>query len=166
MNLFPAFLHNGVLITGPTAVGTTGQSLTYDAAGCVWADVPGRYSAENRGTTTLQAGCPVTPFISGVGYIAAQADSPNNRAVGLLQSSVGPNFAEFVQTIGVLRLSNWTAVVGTTTLVVGGRYFLSTTTAGMMTLIVPTGVGKLSQLVGEAVSPQELKLSDLSCFVL
>lgn len=116
------------------------------------------FQAENKAGSSIPAGCVVAKHASGSGIIKAQAGAPALVAVGLTTSSrmateVGP-----VLTDGVLELSDWTNVVGSTLLAPNAAYYLSLT-PGMLTQTMPSGAGRIAQFVGKALSPTALDIS-------
>lgn len=154
------------IVSTSASIVSVGQQGPPGLPGAIGVGPSAGYSAENRSGVSLPAGCPVTPYSpGGVGFIAANASSAQTRSVGLLASSVGPGFAAVVQTSGVMALSDWTAIVGTVSLVVGARYFLDST-PGRLTTTSRSVAGQLFQQVGEAVLPGSMLINNSICIIL
>lgn len=90
----------------------------------------------------------------------AQASAIGTKDVlGLAITAIAAASSGIVQCNGivVLTTAQWDAVAGTTGgLVFNTRYFLSPTTAGLMTGTVPTTVGQYVAYVGRALSTTEM----------
>lgn len=112
-------------------------------------------TVEGETDDTLVPGAAV--FAKSNGHFGlAQADSfPETRFAGISQLSTAPGFLATVVTTGPLELSagQWDVVTGQVGgLTSGIPYFLSTTVAGMLTTIAPSGTGLFSTKVGKAIS--------------
>lgn len=110
-------------------------------------------------TPVLIAGNAV--YTSGTDAVSkAQANATGTKDVlGLVLTAVAAGAAGVIQANGVVVLSTaqWDAVCGTTGgLVFNTRYFLSPTSAGLMTSAVPTTVGQYVAYVGRALSTTEM----------
>ena len=116
------------------------------------------FDAENKSGGTLAAGIAVATHSSGSGTVKAIATGFATMAVGLVAASTANAVSGAVQTTGPFTLGNWTAITGTTELTARGRYYLSATTAGMLTTTAPSTGGQVIQLVGVAISPSTLDL--------
>lgn len=100
-------------------------------------------------------------FTSGADAInKAQANSIGTKdTLGLATTAIAATAAGIVQCNGVVVLTTaqWDAVAGTTGgLVFNTRYFLSPTTAGLLTATVPTTVGQYVAYVGRGLSTTEM----------
>lgn len=117
----------------------------------------------NENAGALVIGTPV--YTSGSGEVdKAQADSyATSEILGLVKdASIPTTQPGMIQTDGVLVASTaqWDAVTGQTGgLTVGVVYFLSPTTAGMLTATAPSAVGQLVARVGKALSETELEIT-------
>jgi len=109
----------------------------------------------NAEAFSVQAGQPVK--LSGATDCAlAQADDYTNRAVGLAKVTTASGSTVTVLTVGVVELSDWTNVIGSTSLTTGDEYFLNPGAAGAITNIPPDTVGLVLQYLGRAVTAQKL----------
>lgn len=115
------------------------------------------FTAENKEVITLVKGTVVTQHVSGVGIVRADADTPSAYAVGLLGEDVPAAVSGIIICSGVLLLPDWTAITGAATLAAKGKYYLDTA-AGLLTTTPPNIGGKISQLVGVAISSVELEI--------
>lgn len=88
------------------------------------------------------------------GVKKALSDVEANFGYGLALTQAAITVSLTVVYSGVFSLADWTNVIGSTTLTVGGRYYLSDTVKGTLTLTAPT----LPQLVGVALSTTDLLL--------
>jgi len=114
-----------------------------------------------KASVNLYAGEPVAlVYDAGAVKLApATATADNLYAVplGLMVSDFtagSGSYPTFV-THGFLIVSNWTSVVGSATLSVGSRYYLSTT-AGQLTTTAPSGSGNVVVQVGVAVDTTKM----------
>ena len=109
----------------------------------------GTFSGVNADSGTIFDGMVIAAHASGI--MRADADDLTRCAVGLAR--IGAVIAGTVtgQTSGLLSLSDWSAVTGTTTLTPQAVYYVSAT-AGMLTTTAPTGSGKGVQVVGKALT--------------
>jgi len=116
------------------------------------------YQAENKDAGALSIGMAVATHSSGVGVVKARADSIATRCVGLSMTATNPTLTATIKTGGVLALANWTAITGSANLAANTVYFLSSTTAGLLTNTPTTTTGEFVQRIGTAVSPTELNI--------
>lgn len=110
-------------------------------------------------TPTLIAGNVV--YSSGADAVSkAQANASGTKEVlGLATTAITAAASGIVQVNGVLALTTaqWDAVAGTSGgLAFGAIYFLSPTTAGLLTTTVPSAVGQYVCEVGRGLSTTEL----------
>lgn len=110
-------------------------------------------TAENKDSVTILKGQPLRVHSSGVGVQRADCFSICRTFAGA-DTTVGA--AVPVRTTGVITLSDWTAVVGSSLLASGGIYFL-TVTAGMLSITPPTS--GIVQQVGRAISLNVMRIS-------
>ncbi len=136
----------------------TGQQVGNSIALTISSDL---YGAMNQSGINLPAGTPVA--LGSGGIIQANATDNTKPCVGLLPDSIIVGQQTQYQGNGPLTLPDWTSIVGTTSLTVGGFYALSTT-SGLLTLTpdLTAGVGRLLQYVGEGISAQTLKILPMS----
>lgn len=117
-------------------------------------------SATNANAGAITIGQPVYVSASGSVDLARANTSTTAKVVGLVRSSsVASGASGFVQTDGVLTNSDWTSVVGEASLTTGSDYFLSPTSAGMLTSSAPSTAGQYSVYVGRALSATDLEIS-------
>jgi hypothetical protein len=118
----------------------------------------GGASGSGESDATLTKGTPV--YIKGNGHIdSAKADaSGTSTVVGLLMSDVLATISGDFQADGNITLADWTAVIGAATLTIGSIYYLSATSAGMLTTTAPTAVGEYVCRVGMAISTTTLAI--------
>ena len=107
-----------------------------------------------HGYTTSNLGAPLY-LTAGNLYSLAKADAANTAEVIGLISSIN-NVNSFVMLIGDGVLTVNTAVSGGA-LVVGDAYFVSATTAGLITATEPSVIGNVSKPIGVAVSTTQLQ---------
>ncbi len=107
-----------------------------------------------HGYTTSNLGAPLY-LTAGNLYSLAKADAANTAEVIGLISSIN-NVNSFVMLIGDGVLTVNTAVSGGA-LVVGNAYFVSATTAGLITATEPSVIGNVSKPIGVAVSTTQLQ---------
>jgi len=116
------------------------------------------FESENKSGGTLAAGVAVATHSSGTGTVKAIATAFSTLAIGLVAASTANGVSGDVQTTGPFTLADWTAITGTAELVARGRYYLSASTAGLLTTTAPSTVGQILQLVGVAISPTTLDI--------
>ena len=92
---------------------------------------------------------------------AALADNvTTSGVVGLVaDASIADGANGYILTDGILVSTDWTAVVGATTLTAGAVYFLSETAEGELTTTVPTVPGSFVTRVGTAINTTTLEVS-------
>ena len=92
---------------------------------------------------------------------AALADNvTTSGVVGLVaDASIADGANGYMLTDGTLASTDWTAVVGATTLTAGSVYFLSDTAAGELTTTVPTAPGSFVTRVGTAINTTTLEVT-------
>lgn len=92
---------------------------------------------------------------------AALADDvTTSGVVGLVaDASIADGANGYILTDGTLVSTDWTAVVGATTLTPGSVYFLSDTAAGELTTTVPTAPGSFVARVGTAINTTTLEVT-------
>ncbi|MBW4692189.1 MAG: hypothetical protein KME27_10530 [Lyngbya sp. HA4199-MV5] len=96
-------------------------------------------------------------YLKANGHVAlAQADNALEAQVcGLCVTAAAIGFSATYQFGAVLELSNWTAIVGTSSLVVGQIYFLGLT-PGTLTTTPPIAGFVVS--IGQALTTQKLRI--------
>ena len=100
----------------------------------------------------ITAGMAVYMNVSG-DFCLAKADSTSTSSViGLAVSDVSSGNSASVISSGSMVLDDWTDVVGGAELTPGVIYYLSPTTAGLLTSTRPTGSGEVVAPVGIAES--------------
>ena len=117
----------------------------------------------NGEAASIVIGAPVYQFAAG-SVKKAQANAAGTAdLLGLVYDATISNGASgSICTDGVLSATTgqWDAVAGTTGgLIFGTRYFLSPTTAGLLTSTPPTTVGQLVVFIGTALSTTDLQVS-------
>ena len=142
----------------PLVVGTDGLPQQLQA-GDTLGSTSETGQVSQTATPTLLAGNVV--YSSGADSVSkAQANAIGTKDVlGLALAAISAAASGLVQCNGVVVLTTaqWDAVAGTTGgLVFNTRYFLSPTTAGLMTGTVPTTVGQYVAYVGRALSTTEM----------
>lgn len=116
------------------------------------------YSAENKEGFTILAGMACAVHSSGTGIIKASSADNTKIAIGLIRADTANTFSGLVQKSGLFTLSDWTSVIGASTLAAKTTYFLDPSTPGKLTATVPTTTGQTVQIVGTAVSTTTLDL--------
>lgn len=114
------------------------------------------FSSINGEGFTTQIGQPIKSSVNY--YYLAQGDSILNIAVAVASSDTGAGEIGTGIVSGPITRSDWTPVTGTTLLVPGASYFLTTNVHGSLTNIPPTstGPGTVNQVIGWAVSENTL----------
>jgi hypothetical protein len=115
-------------------------------------------SVVNAEGSAIVAGQPCYLDILAGGVLLANAASSPKPADGLVLADIPSGFLGTMQTDGILLLFDWTAAVGSTTLVAGSNYFLSDSSAGMLSETAPTAGGAVVQLIGKALDAVRLRL--------
>lgn len=118
------------------------------------------FTAFNDGGLDLAIGQAV--YISAADAVAAAlADNvTTSGVVGLVaDASIASATYGSILTDGTLVSTDWTAVVGATTLTPGSVYFLSDTAAGKLTTTVPTAPGSFVARVGTAINTTTLEVT-------
>lgn len=116
-----------------------------------------------NGAGTLQAVC--TPFYisaANTGLPARANASGTAGVIGFLRADTAAGQGGFVQTDGLLTATTaqWDAVTGQTGgLTPGSAYWLSSATAGRITVTAPTTQGEFVVRLGRAISTTALEIS-------
>jgi hypothetical protein len=110
----------------------------------------------NDGAVSFIMGQPLARSPAGRGFILAKNDTTSHLAVGLCIRVGNPGEATVTQLAGVITLPDWTAICGTTNLVLLGDYYLDAV-AGMLTLVPPV-LPAIAQLVGKAMSAKTMNI--------
>lgn len=109
-------------------------------------------------------------LIAGAAVYASAADHVNkaranasgtSRCLGLAAAAISNGATGTIQVNGIVTLSTaeWDALAGTTGgLTYDSTYYLSPSTAGLLTATCPTTVGQLVVIVGVALSTTELNV--------
>lgn len=116
------------------------------------------FPALNKDAVAFWPGAVVATHGSGSGAVLASAADMGKVAVGVSIDAALVSHNGTIQTGQTLELSDWTAVIGSTTLSPAGLYFLSVT-PGLLTLTPPSMTGQIVQQIGRAVSPTVLEIS-------
>lgn len=115
--------------------------------------------ATNSEAFTIVAGRPLK--VSGDGTVAlARANSVANLAWAFAAETMIAGGSARIVTHGIVSLNDWTvATGGSATLTPGSDYFLSPSTAGIITVTSPSAPPDIAQLLGRALSSTELILN-------
>lgn len=108
-----------------------------------------RASAE--AAEVIARGQPVMVDFLGKARLARADNIATSFVLGLAAESTGIGFSCPISRSAV-TMSDWTAVVGSASLVPGARYFLHPTIAGRLTTTPPVSVGQVVAFVGQALS--------------
>lgn len=112
---------------------------------------------EHEAAVNITAGQTVHGNTTGK-LVLAQADSVVNAAgCFLAKDTVLVGFASSAA-FGILSLVDWTMSIGVVNLTAKEEYFLSPSTPGMLTTVVPSAPGTVLFHVGTAISPQTMLL--------
>lgn len=110
---------------------------------------------------TVVPGAPVYSS-SATQFTKAQANAGSTaKVLGLAAAGITAAAAGIIQVNGILTLSTaqWDAITsGTGGLTFGANYFLSATTAGLLTTTAPSTVGQYNSFVGDAISTTSMRL--------
>jgi hypothetical protein len=85
--------------------------------------------------------------------------SGTSKVTGLVvDATVAAGAPATIQYGGVLTIADWTVPAGSATLTPGATYFLSPTTAGLITPTPPNTTGQFVTVIGTAISTTALKI--------
>ena len=149
----------------PLVIGSNGlpqQLQASDSISTPTSQTSVRQQLNGEASTAVVAGMAV--YVSAAGTVKrAQANAASTAQVAFLayDASTAAAASGNMADKGVLTLTTaqWDAVAGTTGgLTFATNYFLSATTAGMLTATAPTTVGQLNVLIGEALSTTDMLL--------
>jgi hypothetical protein len=115
------------------------------------------FTAQNKDISTLTLGMPAAIHPSGTGLVIADASGTSKQAIGLVSIGAAPTFAATVQIGGVITISDWTPIIGSTTLSAMSRYYLSTV-PGKLTATAPSTPGQIVQVVGFSLSTTAMEI--------
>jgi len=137
MSMVDSFIYTGTITTGSSAPSST-VSATFD-------------SNTSKGMAL---------YISGSGNVdLAQADAIGTKGVvGLASAAVLATATGDYQMEGQITQSDWSAVIGSTTLTAGSFYFLDESTAGRLTDTPTTTPGEYVVRVGRALTTTTLDI--------
>lgn len=107
----------------------------------------------NESVDTIYAGM-VVKLDSTTGIKKALADVPGNLGIGLAVSTGAITTSISVASYGLFTLADWTDVIGSASLTVGTKYYLSDAVSGTL----GTSPGTETQLVGIAITGTQLLL--------
>lgn len=132
---------------------------------------PAQSLVTNANAGALVIGTPVYQTAVGGAVNKAQANAANTaKVMGLVQDpSIAAAGSGYVLTDGILTATTaqWDAVTGETGgLTPGARYYLSASTAGMLTQTPPSVDGEFIAPVGTAKSATEFEITILSTIKL
>ena len=117
---------------------------------------PNVINLTNGNAAAITIGQPVYSSAADTVDLADASAVGSAKPIGLVQAdSIAASSTGAIQLDGVLNSSDWTAVVGSTTLTSGATYFLDIT-AGKMTSTAPTS-GYITE-IGVAISTTELAI--------
>ena len=126
-----------------------------------------QYTNGSGGAITI--GSPVYISSNDTVQLAQANASGTVGVIGLVaQTSIPSSSVGSVQVEGVLTATTaqWDAIVGGSTgLTAGAKYYLSPTTAGLLTTTPTTTIGQYVIRVGRAISTTEMKI-DIGCQIL
>lgn len=110
----------------------------------------GYFAAENKDTETIRRGQWVAIHASGSGVVRANASDDSRNAVGMMSEDTAVGATQNVVTDEVFTLSDWSNVIGSTSLRGGVRYYLDVV-SGRMTTTAPSTLGQVAQYLGRAL---------------
>lgn len=118
----------------------------------------GAEPGEAESDVIIKAGQPV--YLKNTGHVGlAKADAPSTSTVaGLASTNSNPGNTCSYFNDSNLTLTDWTEVIGTTTLTVGSIYYLSPTVAGKLTAVAPTIPGQCVAKIGQAINTISLSI--------
>lgn len=119
----------------------------------------GLITVGNIDSVTISAGMAVALDASGVGMRRADAALSTRPTFGIVTADVGVGFSIDVRTQGHLQLQDWTAAIGSPSLVPISLYYTSALTPGMLTTSPPATPGQFSQCVGRAIGAKTLDIN-------
>jgi hypothetical protein len=108
------------------------------------------YSAE--ADSIIAIGSPVYVKANTHVDLAMANAASTSLVAGIATSVAAIGHAAFYNTDGFVTKADWTAITGTSLLTPGADYYLSSSTAGMLTTVAPTSTGLYVTPVGRAVT--------------
>jgi hypothetical protein len=116
-------------------------------------------TGQSTPNSDVVAGQPVYSISDTEVELAIADDANRATVVGFTIEAVLSGTPVHLVNSGFLIRANWTAVTGSAALVPGDRYFLSPTTAGMITNTVPTTSGQYIAPLGKALTETVLSIN-------
>lgn len=116
---------------------------------------PMGFTALNDSGSTIQAGRPVKLMSDG-SVALAQANDIANEAIGMMAETTADGLTGVVLRVGILELPDWTAVVGTTSLVPQTEYFLAASVLGKLIDSAPSVAPDIQQYMAVALTAQKM----------
>lgn len=108
--------------------------------------------------STAQVGMVLYVPSSGHVDLARANSTATSWAVGLVSRAASSgNIGEY-QTGGEITLSDWTSIIGSTNLSPGAYYYLSATTAGLLTTNAPSSPGQQVVAVARALTTETINI--------
>lgn len=103
-------------------------------------------------------GQPVYLNSSGVAILGRANAASTSLIAGLAGEDVGASGSGELLASGLITLADWTSIAGTTSLAEESEYFLSPSTAGIITTTKPTTVGQVVASLGRPVNSTTLNI--------
>ena len=114
-------------------------------------------SLTNNNASAITIGQPVYSAAADACDLAKADAIGTARPIGLVKdASIAASASGNIQTDGILSNSDWTSVIGSTTLTSGSVYYLDNATAGKLTATAPTSGFVVK--VGIAISTTEMAI--------
>ena len=111
------------------------SGVTLNAGDAVYIDSAGKLNLASGGATASKYP---------IGFVRGQTDGTT--------SNIAAGSQVEVQTDGIFTISDWTAVLGSSTLSPGTKYYLSSATAGNITATAPSSSNHFIVPIGRAIS--------------
>ena len=133
-------------------VGGVGITITHGAGTITFSTTDGSFSLTATMDADVEIGTPVR-MKANENLALAQADGvTTTHVVGIATANTLTTFAGTYTSDGQVNRADWTAIAGTALLTPGATYFLSATTAGMITSTAPSTEGEFVVRIGRAIN--------------
>ncbi len=136
-------------IASAPVVAEIGGAVTYTANDTV--------TRANAAGVTVYAGMAVALHTDGTSFVKADASSATKPAFAVAGATIANGFSGVLHVDNYVTVGDWTDATGRAALTTNAIYYVSATTAGMLTTTAPTS--GYVQAVGRAISTTTLELS-------
>jgi hypothetical protein len=113
-------------------------------------------SSQNKDSINLVKGTAVTQDGSGSGFRRADCSAPGTFCIGVLYEDINTGFSGNILTAGTLTISDWTSIIGVSSLSAKTKYYLST--SGQLVSLPSLIPGQILQFIGTGIDTQSMKI--------